>query len=811
VTILVIQCRLDSKRLPRKALLSLGGKPVIAWTMDAMRCVPADKYILATDADSFSELSVIAKEKGWECFAGPKDDVLERFCLLIKETKADILIRATGDNPFLFYEAARSSIEVFPSKKCDYFTYNGLPHGSGIEVFNAHTLLDAAEKSDNKFEHEHVGPAIYQYPEEYIIVKENAPKEWNYPHLRTTIDTLEDYETAHRLVHIISGTKKVTKPYNSSEILQAIQNPAVNHNILICPSVSKGHGTGHLRRCINLASKIAAFLYIPKNHGLIQCDDLIKEAKNNGNLAEWQIVDTLENRKYAFIVVDMFSLNKSMACKLWHIAPVVAIDEGSLNTSYCDFILDIIPSSNLTRMANVFNPAFIDLPVKQKKTPIDIIHKVLISLGGEDPVGLTNIAEMAFKNVKASDGSDLDITVIRDPVTNLSEKLFKYDLVITHYGLTAFEAAAAKCSIILLGTSPLHIKLAKKFGFACIMNGALNSQTISEMIKYPNKLGCGIEMKKALSADRVPLQEFIASLGNCRRRGCPICSPKMGKIAEPDKVIFRDKLKTIRRCSNCGLLYISFNAQTAISYEKDYFFNDYKYQYGKTYLEDFDSIKTQGVRRIAIIDSLYWKKHKRHARHNETPSVLDIGCAYGPFLASAANTGWIPYGTDVSKEAVEYVNNTLGYPVVKATFPDFEPAETFGRTRFEAVTLWYVIEHFENLDAVFTKISSLLKPNGIFSFSTPSGTGLSARYNSTKFYSESPVDHYSIFEATRIQKVLKKYGFKVKKIIYTGNHPERFPNYTKEKEKKYMLKSKIMNLGDTFEVYCIKVTKSGDL
>ena len=498
MTILVIQCRLDSKRLPKKAILPLGGKAVIAWTMDAMHCVPADKYILATDTESFPVLSVIARENGWDCFAGPKEDVLERFCLIIKKTGADVLIRATGDNPFLFYEAARSSIEVFPSKKCDYFTYSGLPHGCGIEVFNAHTLLDAAEKSDNKFEHEHVGPAIYQYPEEYTVVKEIAPKEWNYPSLRTTIDTLEDYETARRLVHIINGTKKVIKPYNATEILQAIQNPAVNHNILICPSVSKGHGTGHLRRCIKLASKIAAFLYIPQNPGLVQCEGLIKDAKKNGSLADWQIVDTLDYHNYDFIIADMFSMSKSMACKLWQKAPVIAIDEGSLNTSYCDFILDIIPSSNLTRMSNISNPAFIDLPVKQKKTPVDIIHKVLISIGGEDPVGLTNVAEAAFKNLQASDGKKLDVTVIREPVPNLSEKLFKYDLIVTHYGLTAFEAAAAKCAVILLGTSPLHIKLAKKYGFACIMNGALNAKTISQMIKYPNKLGCGIEMKKAL-------------------------------------------------------------------------------------------------------------------------------------------------------------------------------------------------------------------------------------------------------------------------------------------------------------------------
>ncbi|OJF75988.1 MAG: hypothetical protein BKP49_09200 [Treponema sp. CETP13] len=812
MTILVIQCRLDSTRLPQKATLTLGGKPIIAWTMDAMHCVPADKYILATDEDSYPILSLIAKEKGWECFAGPKEDVLERFCLIIKETDADILIRATGDNPFLFYDAAQASIENFVSKKCDYFTYTGLPHGSGVEVFNAHTLLDAAEKTDSAYDHEHVGPAIYLYPEDYSIIMEKAPKEWNFPNLRTTIDTREDYETARRFVHVISGTKKIQKTYTASKIIKTISIPTVTKNILLCPSVQKGHGTGHLRRCIKLAAKTGAFLYIPQSYNLQQCSSLIDDALKNNELDDWQIVHSFTERKYDFIWADMFSLSKAMAQKLWAIAPVIAIDEGSLNTSYCDFVVDIIPSLSMDRSSNIFNPAFIDLPQKKRKNFTTEIHKVLISVGGEDPAGLTSIAETAFKNVKAVDGTSLDLTVARDTIPNLSEKLSKYDLVVTHYGFTAFEAAAANCAVILLGTTPLHIQLAKKFGFACIMNGAINTQTISEMILHPNKLGCGKEMKKALMAQRSSLEDLMISVSNCRRRGCPFCSVKTKNLkTEPDKVIFRDENKTLRRCSHCGLIYISFNVTPSISYKEPYFFENYRRQYGKTYLEDFNSIKSAGVRRSAVIDALYWKKHKNNSKKNTVPAIFDIGCAYGPFLAASADIGWTPYGIDASEEAIEYINKELGYPVVQSFFPDFEPAESFGRTRFEAVTMWYVIEHFENLDSVLRKVSTLLIPNGIFAFSTPSGSGVSAQYNKENFYKNSPSDHYTIFEPAKVSALLKKYGFKVKKIVYTGHHPERFPGYTKEKEAHLRMKSKLMNLGDTFEVYCIKVSELGEL
>ena len=88
---------------------------------------------------------------------------------------------------------------------------------------------------------------------------------------------------------------------------------------------------------------------------------------------------------------------------------------------------------------------------------------------------------------------------------------------------------------------------------------------------------------------------------------------------------------------------------------KEYFFEDYKAQYGKTYLEDFASIKAQGVRRVTNIELLFKTGRKKSVTH----SLLDIGCAMGPFIDAAADSGWQVYGTDVSAQAVEYVQKTL--------------------------------------------------------------------------------------------------------------------------------------------------------
>jgi 2-polyprenyl-3-methyl-5-hydroxy-6-metoxy-1,4-benzoquinol methylase len=255
------------------------------------------------------------------------------------------------------------------------------------------------------------------------------------------------------------------------------------------------------------------------------------------------------------------------------------------------------------------------------------------------------------------------------------------------------------------------------------------------------------------------------------------------------------------------MVYMAFTTIEDKKYQKAYFFEDYKKQYGKTYEEDFDSIKAQGMRRAGIIKTLCGTGNTESEKN-----IFDIGCAYGPFLAAATDSGFNPFGTDISEDAIAYVQKKLKYPAVCSAFPDIDTAEEFGIAQFDVVTMWYVIEHFKNLDAVLTKVNSIIKTGGIFAFSTPSAEGVSAKYNLDNFYTISPSDHYSVWEPSRAQKILSKYGFNIEKIVSTGHHPERFPSIKKSEAKKGSLKwkkvdkySRIMNLGDTVEIYCRKV------
>ena len=834
MTVVIVQCRLSSSRLPRKALLPLAGKPILAWTLDAMKKVVADKYILAVDYDSEKELKPIALEYGWECFAGSKDDVLERFCSTAVWADCtfpdDIIVRATADNPFLFYESANQLLIEIKKHPCDYITYTGLPHGSGVEVFNARSLIEACGMTSDSYDHEHVGPALYNHPENFASVMLPSPSRWNYPNFRTTIDTYIDYKRALRIVNYISNGKNLKRPYTTEEICSAFNCDYIKTPVLLIPSIKEGRGTGHLRRCLDIAIKNTADIYIPKDDSPF-IKELIQSALQNG-LFPWQIIKELPSKnEYSVIITDYFSLDKQILKDIVGLAPIASIDESTSSSSMCDYLLDIIPSYKLNRQPNLLNPGFIPLPKNRKELTnqddetitFSSNTKILITIGGEDPANLSLPVGCAFADAgytvtiinqdpailrsKIPENLQKNIRIV-PPVNNLKEKLYLYDIVVTHYGFTAFEAVAAGCAVILLETTSLHSALAQKYGFALLGSDSFNSESIQQLLKNPENLYPQKFKNLLRNKDSQTLSDFITVLANGQKNPCPIC----GKFPSvPDPIIARTPERTFRRCNSCGIQYISWNLSKNQEYKVSYFFEDYKKQYGKTYLEDFQAIKIHCTRRMSVIDSLFWTKNHQNGK-NISPSVLDIGCAMGPFLDAASDSGWQVYGTDISNEAIEYVQNTLHYPAVCAKFPNFDSLKEFGIGSFDAITMWYVIEHFQELDSVLRIISNMLKVGGIFAFSTPSAGGVSGRYSTEKFYNSSPADHFTIWEPNRTDDILKKYGFKVIKKISTGHHPERFPVFeNKDKKQNTFLFSMLsgvshfFNLGDTFEVYCEKI------
>ncbi|TVR59029.1 MAG: acylneuraminate cytidylyltransferase [Spirochaetaceae bacterium] len=207
-----LQARLDSTRLPRKALLELAGRTVLEHAMEAMRLVPAQRYVLLTDAAGAECFRGIARTCGFDLFAGSPDDVLDRYCSAIHAYEPTTVIRATGDNPLVSPELARKAVVYHRATGADYTGLLGMPIGLGVEVLRASALIAAGVEAQDAYEREHVSPFLYRRPERFRIVRPRVERLYDCEYESVTLDTADDYARLVRIFENLYDGKPIDTP-----------------------------------------------------------------------------------------------------------------------------------------------------------------------------------------------------------------------------------------------------------------------------------------------------------------------------------------------------------------------------------------------------------------------------------------------------------------------------------------------------------------------------------------------------------------------------------------------------------------------
>ena len=186
-----LQARLNSSRLPEKALMLLEGIPLIEWCMRRLKAAEAQEFVLLTCERDAGRLRPSAERCGFTLFTGSEDDVLNRFASAVLYFKPDMILRATGDNPFVSPFLVGETIRLAASARADYAVLKNIPVGSSVEAVSAEALLKAAVRAEDAYEHEHVTPYLYRHPETFRVVSGEAPPGYRSP-LSVTVDTEDD-------------------------------------------------------------------------------------------------------------------------------------------------------------------------------------------------------------------------------------------------------------------------------------------------------------------------------------------------------------------------------------------------------------------------------------------------------------------------------------------------------------------------------------------------------------------------------------------------------------------------------------------
>ncbi|WP_028953320.1 aminotransferase class III-fold pyridoxal phosphate-dependent enzyme [Synechococcus sp. CC9616] len=217
-TIIVIQARYNSTRLPGKVMMKVGKISLLELLISRLkRSEETHEIILATTKKtSDDELCKLAVQNGIKCYRGEEIDVLSRFYHAAKLYVGDIIVRITGDCPLADPNLIDDAIRTFRNKKVDYIsncnppTY---PDGLDIEVFSMEVLQSAYEKANSNEEREHVTPWMKNTDQVKRHCIKNAE---DYSYLRWTVDEKEDIDLLRRIDQhlndsIGAGWKEVLK------------------------------------------------------------------------------------------------------------------------------------------------------------------------------------------------------------------------------------------------------------------------------------------------------------------------------------------------------------------------------------------------------------------------------------------------------------------------------------------------------------------------------------------------------------------------------------------------------------------------
>ena len=187
----IIQARVDSTRLPGKALMPIAGKPMFLYVVEA--ALPP--LVVAIPQGDLA-LSQICDEMGILVASRPTpEDVLGRFVEAVRvatdhyEQEFSHILRLTGDCPMLTRDMVERFLRACVMDQDTICTNRPLdPDGIDMELFPTRALLGAYEKANNPYDREHVTPAIYR------ILKTQHLRVTNWdPTDKISVDTREDY------------------------------------------------------------------------------------------------------------------------------------------------------------------------------------------------------------------------------------------------------------------------------------------------------------------------------------------------------------------------------------------------------------------------------------------------------------------------------------------------------------------------------------------------------------------------------------------------------------------------------------------
>lgn len=177
----LIFARMDSSRLPGKAMMRLGDAPVLAWVVHRLfRSRELDGIVICTSDRTVDDpITEVSDKLRTGLFRGSAEDVLGRALAAARHFKADAVVRISGDSPFMDPALVDTVVRRYRDTSPDIATNvhpRTYPAGMSVEVIATETLERLDREVNDSADREHVTTYLYGNPDGYRIENVAAPQ-----------------------------------------------------------------------------------------------------------------------------------------------------------------------------------------------------------------------------------------------------------------------------------------------------------------------------------------------------------------------------------------------------------------------------------------------------------------------------------------------------------------------------------------------------------------------------------------------------------------------------------------------------------
>jgi spore coat polysaccharide biosynthesis protein SpsF len=203
-TVVVVQARMGSSRLPGKVLMPVADAPLLERMLERLRAAstPTEIVVATTTDPSDEPIVALCRRTGTRFFRGHPTDLLDRHFAAANAAQADAVVKIPSDCPLIDPDAVDRVIGTFLASAGEYDFVSNLhpgtwPDGNDVEIFTMEALEIAHREADRPHEREHTTPFVWDRPDRFrlgnVLWEGETGRDLSMTH-RLTIDYPEDYE-----------------------------------------------------------------------------------------------------------------------------------------------------------------------------------------------------------------------------------------------------------------------------------------------------------------------------------------------------------------------------------------------------------------------------------------------------------------------------------------------------------------------------------------------------------------------------------------------------------------------------------------